>query len=392
VSGQQSEAEPLDVNNSIDILDSRDLFLQVKDSVLAYLKENELSPDERLPTNREFGRMFGVSALTVQRAMGALAKEKIVYSRRGRGTFVLNPARAGENLNSRTSLIACVVPSIQSNSVASTIFALDDVMFDDGGEHIIVSNTQFDPDRELRLLDSLLDRGIDALVYQPEAPIKRQPAQTRAIDERLQRFLEYGIPVVMLDEFGMAGRYDTIIPNDVEACNLAVRHLLDLGHRRLIFFGHTGVFATKVEAVRQMIGKAGVPWDHYRVVSHNDYEIESNPAGLQAILDEGGLFTGVIAASDHFALVCHRFLSKQGIQCPRDVSIVGSDNLEAVQPLDIPLTTVWCDPDEVANHVRKQLAARLARKSDLRELEPLRLLLEPKLVARGSTSAPRTEP
>jgi len=377
--------------SNIDILDSRDLFLQVKDSIVEYLKESDLPPDRQLPTNREFGRMFNVSALTVQRAMGALAKEKIVYSRRGRGTFVLNPNPDTQTSNSRTSLIACVIPSIQDNTVAATIFALDDVVFDHGGEHLIVSNTQFDPDRELRLLDSLLDRGIDALVYQPEAPLKRQPEQIRAIDERLQRFLAQGVPVVVLDEFGMTGRYDTIVPDETEACKLAVHHLLDCGHRRLLFFGHTGIFDTKVEAVRQIVGKAGVPWDHYRVVAHNQYEIESNPAGLKEILDEGWLFTGVVAASDHFALVCHRFLAQQGIQCPRDVSIVGSDNLEAVRPLDIPLTTVWCDPGETASHVQKQLIARLAEKCDLRASEPLRLLLEPSLVVRGSTSAPRSE-
>jgi LacI family transcriptional regulator len=376
--------------NKIDILDSRDLYLQVKDSILKYLQDSEIPANGRLPTNREFGRMFSVSTLTVQRAVGELAKEKIVYSRRGRGTFVRN-ATPGTGLSSRTSLIACVIPSLQSNTVASTIFALDDIVFDDGGEHIIVSNTQYDSGRELRLLDSLLERDIDALVYQPAALIRWQPVQAHAVDERLHRFLARGIPVVMLDEFGLAGRYDTIVPDERKTCELAVHHLLACGHRRLLFFGHTEICGPKVETFQRLVREAGLGEDEFRIFAHNTDDVDATPDGLRAMLDAGWTFTGVVAATDHFALACHRFLAEQGIQCPRDVSIVGSDNLEAVQRIDIPLTTVWCDPEETARLVRRQIRARLAEDCDLRESKPLRVLLEPSLVMRGSTSPPSPE-
>ena len=376
-----------DDSGAIDILDRRDLHLQVKDSILEYVRRNALGPHQRLPTHRDFGRMYDVSPLTVQRAVSALAEDNVVYTRRGRGTFVLRTDGSVPAARRRSALVACVVPTIQSNTVAATVLALDDQVFDRRDEHIIVANTNHDEARELRLLGSLLERRIDALVYQPWAPMVHRPGHLSEVDARLQRFLTQGTPVILLDEFAIPHRYDTIIPDDTLTTDLAVRHLAALGHRRLIFFGHSEYFANKIKAFHTAVRDAGLSDREYRIVPHDEEDPENTDCGsMPAVLEEGWEFTGVVAATDQYALTCLRLLGAAGIRCPRDVSVVGADNLEAIEHIERPLTTVWCPPRETAAQVLRLNTTRQKGESDLREVEPCRILMSPMLLERGTTA------
>ena len=374
----------MDTAGPVDLLSEQDLYLQVKDSIQAYVRAHRLRPDDQLPTNRQFSALFKVSALTVQRAVGALAAERLVYTRRGRGTFV---RQVGERRMPRPRLYGCVVPTIQNNTVAAHVSAIDDLVFDDSGNHLIVANTRCSTEREVRLLDSLLARGIDALIYQPNPTFGRDAAFVRAVDERLQAFLAASAPVVMLDAFPVASRYDTVMPDDVRSCELAVRHLFDLGHRDLVFYGNSEFFGVKITTFQRVGRELGLGADELHVVTHDadDFQ-DAPPANLADLLEAECPFTGVVAATDDFALSCIRFLRARGICCPADVSVVGADNVAAIRDLDVPLTTVWCEPAEMARAVCQLVEGRVAQGGDQRAVDPQVVLMAPRLEQRGSTA------
>jgi DNA-binding LacI/PurR family transcriptional regulator len=374
--------------NVVNLQDKRDLYLQVKAYIADYVRQGKYETDGSLPTNREFAEMLKVSPLTIQRAIVALADEGLLYTRRGKGTYVRQGAEATA-LRMKTGLYACVVPTIRSNTVAATVDALDALIFENSGQHMLLCNSQLDFDREVRLLDSLLDRTVDALIYQSNPLVYQRPIFVQAIDVRLQKFLAAGVPVVLLDEFTRPDRYDTILPDEKLMCGLALRHLLELGHRRFVFVVNPDLWKEKLEAFRKVMAEVGLSAGDIRFVlvkgEGGDDTASDIARGLQTVLDDGWPFTALMAATDGYAVDSCRFLNARGIKCPEDVSIVGADNLEFIEHLEIPLTTVWCEPREVAQRVQQQVQARWAAGGDLRQTPPARIPFAPKLVVRKST-------
>jgi GntR family transcriptional regulator len=67
------------------------LYLQLHDSLLRMIEKGEVAPHERLPSERELSRRFGVSRITVRQALADLTREGRVYSKVGKGTYVSDP-------------------------------------------------------------------------------------------------------------------------------------------------------------------------------------------------------------------------------------------------------------------------------------------------------------
>ena len=110
-------------------------------------------------------------------------------------------------------------------------------------------------------------------------------------------------------------------------------------------------------------------------------------AGAQALtglIDAGVEFTAVLAGNDLLALGCYDALGERGLSCPRDVSVVGFNDMPFVDKLSPPLTTVRIPHYELGAEAARLLLA------DLHEPQrhPRTVLLPLTLVVRGSTAAP----
>ena len=373
--------------NAVDSADSRHLYLQVRDFIREHVKRNGLQVGDQLPTNRQLAEITNVSQLTVNKAVGSLIREGALSARRGRGTFVRNP-HAAITSKPKTGTYATVVPTIEANTVAAFISALDDLVFAKSGHHMFVCNNQLDLDREIAFLDSLLDRAVDALIYQLNPRLCRLPVFLKAIDVRLGRFLAAGIPVVMIDRFARPDRYDTVEPDKSMMAEAQIRHLLDLGHTRLLFVGYTDISYGILDGWHKAIQKFGLQKDQVRMAltdeEHIDVGVEKE---MKKVLDDGWPFTAIVAASDYFGMSCHNFLKSHDISCPRDVSIVGADNLEGILHTDIHLTTVWCEPYNVARAVAELIDRRMGQ-AELPNVEPEHIQIAPKIAVRQSTARP----
>lgn len=71
--------------------DPRPPYVQVADELRAAITSGRYAPGERLPSNRDLARQYGVALMTMQRALGALADEGHVALYKSRGTFVGSP-------------------------------------------------------------------------------------------------------------------------------------------------------------------------------------------------------------------------------------------------------------------------------------------------------------
>lgn len=373
---------------SVDLLDNRDLHLQVKEIIVKHIRKGNYKQDSRLPSYREFAQIANVSPPTVQHAVASLIDEGVLYSRRGRGTFIRMIPGTSNFKKKKIGIYACIVPGLHYNTVAARVYEIEKCVFKNIKRHMLIMNSDGDLELEISFLDSVLDRNVDALIFQPAPQVYTRPVFARAINLRLQKFIAAGIPVILLDRVPGSG-FDTIVPNEKESCELALKHLTELGHRRILFVVDPGFYQPKIRAFKEVCKEFSLTEKQMRFIFLEEGDpITETIKTLNRVYDECCPFTAMIAAADHYALGCYSFLKSKGIKCPDDVSIVGFDNLEFIEKVDFQLTTVWCEPSEVAKAVYKQLEYRMQNGYSRKEASNMEIEISPKLILRKSTRRP----
>jgi LacI family repressor for deo operon, udp, cdd, tsx, nupC, and nupG len=222
-----------------------------------------------------------------------------------------------------------------------------------------------DPDRERGAFEALRAGPADGYMFFTIDPPERSGEHVVAIEVSPP-----GMQFV---------RFDTERGTD-----LAVRHLLDLGHERI---GHLGseldaeTFRLRREHVLATLAEAGLePCGYERAAFRFD---DAHRAAL-ALLGGTVRPTGVYADDDLLAGGVYLAARDLGLRIPEDVSVVGFDDLPFAQVFAPPLTTIAIDPEELGATAFEVLAAVMAG-----EDAPRGRILPVELVVRGSTGPPR---
>ncbi|NUO97559.1 MAG: LacI family DNA-binding transcriptional regulator [Nonomuraea sp.] len=193
-----------------------------------------------------------------------------------------------------------------------------------------------------------------------------------------------GVHVVVVDSD--AGDHHSVVDTDqAEGTRLAVRHLLDLGHRTVWHVtGPETSFAgqRRTQEWRLLLEEAGRP---VPPPLHGDWSADSGYAAGLVLADEPGC-TAVFAANDQMALGLMRAFHERGRSVPGDISVVGFDDIPDSSCFIPPLTTVHQDFAEVGRRcvqgVLRQIRERGAS-------APGTDLVPTRLVVRSSTAPPR---
>lgn len=170
-----------------------------------------------------------------------------------------------------------------------------------------------------------------------------------------------GIPVVGLSV--MDGRIDHVVTDDVRATQLAVEHLVALGHRRIVYVVGAGTeqstIRARVQGWRSAMRLRGLPAG--RIVTLG---LESPPPGVTAVeLDDAMSArrrpTAMIAQNDVTALELIDRLEAGGLRVPADVSVVGYDDIPAAGLDRISLTTLRQDTPRLVARAAELLMGRI---------------------------------
>jgi LacI family xylobiose transport system transcriptional regulator len=165
---------------------------------------------------------------------------------------------------------------------------------------------------------------------------------------------------------------------------LATRHLIELGHRRIgIITGPVDVLCSlaRLSGYRSALEEAAIPFDA-ALVAVGDFHRESGVAMGHELLAQTDRPTAIFASSDLQAIGLYAATRALGLQVPRDLSIVGYDDLPVASWVDPALTTVRQPLVEMAEEATRLV---LKLRTD-RRTETIRLDLAVNLVQRASTA------
>jgi len=222
---------------------------------------------------------------------------------------------------------------------------------------------------EKRALDSLHDFRFDALIMLgPEVADPMLAGQ---------------VPLVVVGWQVEHPDVDIVRTSDDHGMALAVRHLVDLGHRQIGHLqGGTGLIAlARREAYVQAMRDHGLEAEVRIVACDGEDQLDGQRAA-RALLEQGsGLPTALIAFNDDIAAAAMSVLAQEGIRVPDDVSIIGFDDSALARSPGIDLTSIQQVPQEMARLAVERIIAR----SDGIPVDGRDIVLEPELVVRSTT-------
>jgi LacI family transcriptional regulator len=192
----------------------------------------------------------------------------------------------------------------------------------------------------------------------------------------------YGFPAVSVDnERGIA---------------MAVSHLVALGHRRIAHIAGPQDVSTGLSRYRGFVAAMtahGLTADPDLVAHAAAYSLEEGDRCCRALLEEDRGCTAIAAGNDMLAVGCYAALESAGLSCPRDISVVGFNDMPFIDRLRPPLTTVSFPHYQVGTEagqlILEQIAARGERDTAPAGDQAKVLYLAPELKVRGSTAPPR---
>lgn len=206
----------------------------------------------------------------------------------------------------------------------------------------------------------------------------------RSDDSQLLRLRQEGFPVVLMGQLPQAELAFVDVDN-VNAARMAVQHLIGLGHRRIACITNAPLeytaAADRLRGYQMALETAGLPFDS-NLVRYGDFTERS---GFEAMLSLLGLPqrpTAVFVGSDVVALGVLRAARLAGLNVPRDLALVGFDDIPLAQYIDPPLTTVRLPAQRLGAQAAQMLIRMLEQGTAASSL-----LLDTELVIRQSCGA-----
>lgn len=342
-----------------------------------------MAPKRKRVTSRDVARLAGVSRTTVSLVLNNVPNARISPETRRR---VLEAARqlnyhphaAARSLVSRRAmtlgLILCQTPEqvFADPFLPQVLLGINSVAQECGYRILLETVAHPDDDGYAALA---LEKRTDGIIL----------SGPRSDDRALRALHAEGFPIVLLGQLR-----DTDIPfvdvDNVQAAYIAVEHLIRLGHTRIgiITNGplHYTASADRLEGYRRALADHHIPLDE-RLITTGAFREESGREAMERLLDLPQPPTAVFAASDAVALGAMVAIRRRGLHIPRDIALVGFDDIPLSAYVNPPLTTVRLPAYELG----REAAWLLVEIVEGRTPESTRVLLETTLVVRESCGA-----
>lgn len=282
-----------------------------------------------------------------------------------------------EKLHTRSAgLVGLVVPEL-TNPVFPAFAQVVESMLSEAGYTPLLCTQSPGGTTEDQYVEMLLEHSVAGIVF-----ISGLHADTTAGRDRYHRLRSRGLPIVLINGYAEGVDAPTISSDDAASMDLAFRHLISLGHRRIgLAIGPERFVPTqrKVAAFADNLARHLGDDDAAQHIVTTLFTVEGGQAAAGELIASG--HTAIICGSDLMALGAIRAARARGLDVPADISVVGYDDSPLIAFTDPPLTTVR-QPVQAMGHAA--VSALVAEINGVRGTRT-ELLFHPELIVRGST-------
>jgi LacI family repressor for deo operon, udp, cdd, tsx, nupC, and nupG len=334
------------------------------------------------PTISQVAKRAGVSTATVSRVLSHPAvvapatRQRVLRAVKALG---YTPNSAASNLRTlRTRKLLVTVPDISNPFFSLILQGIEDAALR-SGYSVLVGDTQHDEQREEGYARMLKRREADGLIFLGHRLPKEAAAMVRAAAPACA-------PVVNGCEFTPKLGIPGVHIDNAKAASEAMAHLYSLGHRRIGVVTGPLVSPLSRDRLRGAMSQARrANAERSLVVVQGDFSIESGVAAGERLFRDKAAPTAVFCFNDEMAIGVLNAARQRGLAVPRDVSLIGFDDIRFAQYTEPPLTTVAQPMREIGERLVRMILDIL--EGGVTNPEPI--TLPHRLVLRATTAAVR---
>jgi len=329
----------------------------------------------RQPSIKDIAKLARVSHSTVSRALqnsplvNAETAEKIRQIARDSGYRASAVARG--LVTKRTQTIGLVVTTVADPFASEVVSGLEQAA-NDRGYAVFLAESNGEPEREKKVVQSFAERRVDGIVV----------TSSRVGALYLPLLSEMMVPIVLVNNQHPGAFVHSVMIGNLEGSRAAAEHLVGLGHRRIAYLGDQFGYQSDTErfaGYREALDAAGIPFLPELVV-HGDGKPEEAMKAMEKLLALPDPPTAVCCYNDMSALGAMRSIRLRGLSVPRDISVVGFDDLFLASYMQPPLTTVRQPMRRMGQLAMESLFQLMSGKES-----EIRIRVDAELIVREST-------
>jgi len=329
----------------------------------------------------DVARLSGVSTATVSRVLNgsmtvkARSREAVEKACVELG-YVIN--RAARTLASRRSMtIGAVVPTLATETFTRPLAAFQQLIHE-AGYTLLLANSNFDPETELKEVNKLIEYGIDGLMLVGNT---HHPRLWERINQQ---------DIICVQTFSQDNEKPSVGYDSEGAAETLANHLLALGHQHFAVIVGTPPsndrVSERLKGTQRALKTHGISLPETHLID-NAFTMNDARKAVFRLLDGPQPPTAIICGNDLLAFGAMRAASERYKRIPNDISIVGFNDYEYAEHLEHPLTTIRVDLASIGKHAAQYLLNALNN-------QPVQMhtAIKTELIVRGSTgSVPRNE-
>lgn len=348
----------------------------VFETVRRRIQSGDFKPGERIPSDSELVREFGVSRPTVAKALQELEQHGLVRRRAGSGTYVLNMNKDGLQFG-------LLIPGLGTTEIFEPICAEIAASAHREGHSLVwgaVTRDQADDMGELalELCQRYVKDRVSGVFFAPLDSVPNADATNQRIIARLD---QAGIPVVLLDAdylpYPERSNYDLLGIDNRRVGYLITHHLFQRGCHTVVFVAHPGAACdARIAGFIEAVVKDAGTFDS-KLVARIDSSSGQAVSDMLATLKPDG----IACVNDLTAGEIMLNLDRLGVDVPGDVLVAGIDDVKYAGLLRVPLTSVR-QPCKAIGHAAFNA---MIERVEFPDAPPRDILLGCELIERQST-------
>jgi len=278
-------------------------------------------------------------------------------------------------VSGRSGVFGLIVSEITNPFFAELIQGFEDVAVENGYE-IMIGSTNYDTRRWELCIRRMLERkadGVAVMTFGIEEPL-------------LQQFAQRDVPLVFIDAGPERPAVSLLKVDYHHGIRQGVQHLAVLGHRDIAFVSgprrlHSA--HSRLDAFQKSLSECGIALNPEWLIE-GDHTLNGGIEAMGQLFSRKKLPTAVMCSNDMTAIGVLHCANRGGLHVPDDLSIIGFDDVNMVQVMFPPLTSVQMSRLDLARGAVTALRAHVEHTSPKREYK-----IETRLVVRESTGYPR---
>lgn len=273
----------------------------------------------------------------------------------------------------KSELIGLLMFDLQTRIALAKLEAIDRQVWA-RGYRTLIRNAAGHPDMEPQLVQEYAGGAVEGLiVVQPTSELT---------SDSLTSLLSGDFPVVTLEPIEGSG-FDCVTVDRRYGAYIAIKHLLDLGHRRIGFLYVDASelhFAPRLAGYKDALGESGIEVDESLLIETRLGYAGGYEAAIR-ILHTSPRPTALFCDDDEAAIGAMKAIREAGLRIPEDIAVIGFDNIEVGAFAPVSLTTVAQPVEEVASVAVDMLFSRM---NEGDSAETKNVSVKPHLVVRES--------